>query len=127
MSGNGSYNRKTVNVKQIHSNVEQQLIQITEDKLENILLKYIKNLNIKNSWISPASIFITVVIAKTTATFTDSLGLSAAVWESIFILVGVGSLIWLVRNLIHITKNWDISSISHLICKIKNSDESKDS
>jgi len=127
MSNNGSYNRKTVDVKQVHSNLEQQLIQITEDKLENILLKYIKSLNIKGSWVSPASIFITVVIAKTTATFTETLGLSAAVWEAMFILIGIGSLIWLVKNIISIIGNWGTSSIEYIICKIKNSDESKSS
>jgi len=122
MSGNGAYSRKTLDVKQVHSNLEQELIQITEDKLENILLKYVKNLNIKGSWVSPASIFITVVIAKTTANFTDSLGLSAAVWDAIFILVGIGSLIWLGKNILSIVKNSGTSSISYIICKIKNSD-----
>jgi len=123
MSNNGSYNRKTVNVSTVHSNLEQQLIQITEDKLENILLKHIKSLNIKDSWISPTSIFITVVIAKTTATFDESLGLSAATWEAFFILLGVASLGWLGRNVVKIYKTREHSSIKHLICKIKNSDE----
>jgi len=121
MSNNGSYSRKTVNIKEVHSNTEQQLIQITEDKLENIFLKQVKNLNIKNSWVSPASILVAVGLTKTTATFNKALGLSAAVWEALFILVGIGCSCWLIRNLFLIYKSWDKSSIPNLIASIKNS------
>ena len=114
-------------VRKHRSNVESDLIEITEDKLENILLKYVKKLNIKDSWISPASILITVVIAKTTAKFSPALGLSAEVWEAIFIVTGFLSAIWLVKNLIKIFNNRNETSISSLMTKIKNSQEATES
>ena len=58
------------------SNVKSDLIEITHDKLENILLKHLKNLDIRNSWITPASIFLTVLIVRLTATFNDSFGIN---------------------------------------------------
>jgi hypothetical protein len=119
---NAGYSRKTVDVKQIHSNVDQQLIQITEDKLENILIKQLKFMNIKNSWVNPASILIAIVTAMTTATFKDSFGISANQWEALFTVVGLLSGGWLVRNIVLILKNYNTSSIKYLISTIKNSD-----
>jgi L-fucose isomerase-like protein len=61
------------------SNVKSDLIEITHDKLENILLKYLKNLSIAKSWITPVSLGITLLIAKLTATFNKTFGIDVAV------------------------------------------------
>jgi hypothetical protein len=114
-------------VRNLRSNVESDLIEITEDKLENILLKHIKQLNIKDSWVSPLSLFVAVAAAKTTATFNDALGLKAAVWEAIFVLVGVGSVCWLARNLYLIASNWNKSTLDSLMNRIKDSQDGGES
>jgi len=44
MANNGNYSRKTIDITEIHSNIEQKLIQITEDRLKLILNQHIKNL-----------------------------------------------------------------------------------
>ncbi|WP_422766853.1 hypothetical protein ACOX9X_11370 [Photobacterium leiognathi subsp. mandapamensis] len=110
-------------VRNHRSNVQSDLIEITEDKLEVILIKHIEKLNIRDSWISPSSMLVAIITAKTTATFNDSFGLSAAVWETIFVLSGIFSAIWLIRNLCLIGINWKSSDLSSLICRIKNSQE----
>ena len=114
-------------VRSLRSNVESDLIEITEDKLENILLKHLENLNVRDSWLSPLSLLTAVVAAKTTATFNDAFGLKAPVWEAIFVLVGFGALIWLVRNIIRIARKWDQCSIDSLMSLIKNSQDAADS
>jgi hypothetical protein len=114
-------------VRNLRSNVESDLIEITEDKLENILLKHIKQLNIKDSWVSPLSLLVAVAVAKTTASFNYALGLKAAVWEAIFVLVGVGSVCWLARNSYLIASNWNKSTLDSLMNRIKDSQDGGES
>ncbi|MCY1634390.1 hypothetical protein NQ163_08390 [Marinifilum sp. D737] len=103
------------------SNVKSDLIEITHDKLENILLKYLGNLNKMRSWITPLSIFVTVLVTLLTATFNDYLGLSKEVWNALFILLLIGSIIWLIISLIIIAKCWKKSTLEYLIDKVKSS------
>ena len=107
------------------SNVKSDLIEITHDKLENILLKHLKNLDIRNSWITPASIFLTVLIVRLTATFNDSFGISKDVWNAFFLILMIGSLIWLIWKIIEIINCWKKSSVEYLINSIKASESSK--
>ena len=107
------------------SNVKSDLIEITHDKLENILLKHLKNLDIRNSWITPASIFLTVLIVRLTATFNDSFGISKDVWNAFFLILMFGSLIWLIWKIIEIINCWKKSSVEYLINSIKASETNK--
>jgi uncharacterized membrane protein YuzA (DUF378 family) len=127
MANNNQYDQDTVSVVQVHRNVDQEVIQITEDKLENILIKYIKNLGLKGSWVSPLSIVITVIIAMSTATFSTAFGIEAPVWKAFFVLVGVLSTVWLIISLLNIFSKRKESSITFLICKIKNAVENENS
>ncbi|MCD8440634.1 hypothetical protein [Tenacibaculum finnmarkense] len=107
------------------SNVKSDLIEITHDKLENILLKHLKSLDIRNSWITPASIFLTVLIARLTSTFNDSLGIPKDVWNAFFLIVMIGSGIWLIWKIVEIISCWKKSSVEYLINSIKASEKGK--
>jgi hypothetical protein len=107
------------------SNVKSDLIEITHDKLENILLKHLKNLDIRKSWITPASIFLTVLIARSTSTFNDSLGIPKDVWNAFFLILMIASVIWLIWCLVEIISCWKKSSIDYLINTIKVSKPNK--
>ena len=107
-------------VDKIIVNVKSDLITITEDKLENILLKNIDQKSINKSWITPLSIFITTLITNLSANFNDIYGLKSAVWESIFILVTFGTAIWLIIAIVRIVMNRGKGSLPKLIAKIKN-------
>jgi hypothetical protein len=105
------------------SNVKSDLIEITHDKLENILLKHLKNLDIRKSWITPASIFLTVLITRLTSTFNDSLGIPKDVWNAFFLILMVSAAIWLLWRIIEIIKCWKKSSVEYLINNIKASED----
>lgn len=107
------------------SNVKSDLIEITHDKLENILLKHLKNLDIRKSWITPASIFLTVLIARLTSTFNDSLGIPKNVWDAFFLIIMMVSGIWLLWKIIEICNCWKKSSVEYLINTIKASEINK--
>ncbi|HEX7516516.1 MAG TPA: hypothetical protein VF345_04440 [Chthoniobacterales bacterium] len=79
----------------IHSNVKQEVIIVTSDRLELCLRKHLDSVAAKGAWITPASLFITFVATLCASTFHNAFGLSAAVWEAMFILLSLASAIWL--------------------------------
>lgn len=109
------------------SNVKSDLIEITEDKLENILLKHLSKLEIRKGWVAPLGVFVSVLLATLSATFNDKFGIIAATWEAIFLLVVAVSAVWLVVSLVRMVANWKQSSIDFLICQIKRVDGSEES
>lgn len=111
------------------SNVKSDLIEITEDKLENILLKHLQRLGTRRSWITPLSLFITTLLAILSATFGDMLGIEAPVWKAIFLLASIASFLWLIASTVLLAVNWKQSSLPYLIAIIKNANvtRSKDS
>lgn len=101
------------------SNIKSDFIEITEDKLENILLKYLHCLKYRTGWIAPLSIFATLLVTILTATFNDNFGLKAEVWKSIFILCCFGAGSWFLFSIYQLIINWDSTKIETLINKIK--------
>ena len=109
------------------SNIKSDVIEITEDKLENILLKHIKRMGTRKGWLTPLGLFITVVLANVPTSFSAKFGIPASIWESSFILAGIGFGGWLFVSLIRLGYYWKESSTDFLICKIKDSDKSQSS
>jgi len=102
------------------TNTKSDLIEITHDKLEIILLKHLEFVSIKNSWISPISVFVTILLTNLTATFKKFIGIEKEVWEALFLLGLVGSIFWLVIALIRISIHRKEANIDYVINKIKN-------
>ena len=100
------------------SNIKSDLIEITHDKLENILLKHLHRLKYRRELVAPLSIFITLLITVQTVTFND-FGLKAEMWKSIFIFCAFLTLIWLIYSIILLIKYWNSTTIDSLIDKIK--------
>ena len=107
------------------TNVKSDLIEITGDKLENILLKHLHMLGTRKSWITPLSLLVTVLLADLTANFGDRFGIKGPVWEALFLLIIWGSLIWFFVSLICLCIHWKKSSLSNLINVIKNAKEER--
>jgi len=107
-------------IDQVRSNVKSDLKEITDDKLENILLKYLSLLTIRTAWITPFSIFLATLITKLTAKFNDTFGIKAPVWEAVFILAIIAAFIWFIVDIVLLIKGWKDSSMEKLLTKIKN-------
>ena len=110
-------------ISERRSNVKSDLIEITEDKLENILLKHLKRMGTRKGWLAPLGLCISVILANVSATFSTKFGIPASTWEAVFILAAIGSSIWLVVSIVSMCANWKESSTDSLINKIKASDE----
>lgn len=118
--GSGPETSKFIN--KLRSNVKSDLIEITEDKLENILLKHLRKMAIRKEWITPFSLFLTVLLANLTATFAKKFGIDADVWHAFFLLFAFASFIWLVVSVVRLIGRWKEASIDNLIAIIKNAE-----
>lgn len=118
-------NEESKFIDQRRTNVKSDLIEITEDKLENILLKHLQQLGVRKSWITPLSLLVTIILANLSATFGDKFGIKGSVWEAFFLLVATVSGIWLVVSIIRIIIRWKESSLTNLIAIIKNAKDER--
>lgn len=108
-------------VNNICSNTKTDFIEITEDKLENILMKYITILKKTKNWITPFSIFLTILITILTADFKkEFLGIDQFIWSAIFYISLFISGLWLIADLYNLLKYNKKSKIECLIKTIKN-------
>ena len=100
----GKFSKTDVLVKTIHSNLDQSVIQITEDRLHLYLIEHLKKIEDSKSWVSPASLLAAILTTFATTTFKDFGGFLATFWEAVFFLAGLATLVWLVRCLFRLSK-----------------------
>lgn len=103
-------------------NIQTDLIKITRDKLEIILLKEFNSMKKVPDWKTPASIFITTLITVLTATFKNFL-FPKEIWNALFLLLMLISGIGFLINLVRLLKIHKKDSIGSLINKIANIEE----
>lgn len=101
----------------VHRNVSQELIEITEDKLNIILREYKGNLEKKKGWHTPLALSLAIILVLTTTDFKASFGFSAEKWSAIFTISLIAFLIWFLIELFNAKLNTDVDN---LIRKIKN-------
>ncbi len=112
-------NNKFINKK--CCNTKSDLIEITEDKLENILSRFISNLRKVQIWLTPLSLFITILISILTAEFNkEFIGISKEIWTAIFYICLVASFIWLIVSIIYSICFYKKTRLKNVIGEIKN-------
>ena len=80
----------------VHKNLSQEIIIVNIDRMKLILQDHNAKLKRNTDWINPLAIFIALLLADLTATFnTDFIGIKAAVWEAIIILLTVIAALYL--------------------------------
>jgi len=117
MANGGRFSQVQTPVAVVHSNLNQEVIQVTEDKLRLILKEHVVNIEQKNSWMTPLGVLLSVVTAFSTSSFKDAFGLKAATWEAVFIITGVVSMVWLLKALY---TAFDSKTIDDVVDRIKN-------
>jgi uncharacterized membrane protein YqjE len=111
----GRYSRKTVEVKAVHTNLQQEVIQITEDKLRLVLSNYLTALEQRKSWIAPLGLLLTIIVVFSTSTFKDAY-FKASTWEAFFLMGGFLTCIWLILSVI---KAINTKKIDDVLTEIK--------
>lgn len=92
----------------VHKNVGQEYIVTTKDKVELALNDQQYYLKTRRDWITPATLFISVLATLVAADFKNFGGLSSDFWKAIYVLLLCSSFIWLIYTSIiaikHINK-----------------------
>jgi undecaprenyl pyrophosphate phosphatase UppP len=102
-------------VNEVHLNVAQNVIVITEDKLRLHLGNTTKKMEKKNAWVAPLGILLAIILAFATADFRD-FGLKASTWEAVFVIAAGLALLWLIWSIIQHSKS---ETVDDLIERIK--------
>lgn len=119
MPSNISKDNKYIN--QVCRNVKSDLIEITEDKLNNILSEFILNYKKVQSWITPLTLSISILLVILTADFNkDFLGIKKEIWSAIFYLSLIACICWLIWCILNIIKYYKKTRLDYIIKKIKN-------
>ena len=102
-------------VSQVHLNVSQDLIVITEDKLRIHLTRSRDVAEKRKTWITPLGIFLALLLPLGTANFKDFI-LKGSTWEAMVLIGVIASVIWLIYELRTCQKS---ETIDQLIERIK--------
>lgn len=115
MASKGRFSSIQAPTTVVHSNLDQEIIQITEDRLRLVLKDHLDRVEEGSAWQAPLGLLIGVVAAFATADFRDAY-FKAATWEAIFIITGVVSTVWLARASYRAVTS---PSIGDIVSKIK--------
>lgn len=107
---------ETVEVTNVHSNLSQEIIKITTDKLKLILKDYLHLMERKNEWIAPLGIVITLLVVLTTTSFKEAY-FSADTWKAIFVITLLLSSGWLLKSFWYAIKSPSVEEIVERIKK----------
>ena len=106
----------------IHANLGQELIVTTRDRLELCLRRHLDGLESRERWLIPLGIFVPVILTLLTADFRDSLGLKKDVWQAIFIIVALATVLLTGRFGLRTLRSWwsgRVESIDSIISEVK--------
>lgn len=99
----------------VFTNLEQEIILTTEDKIRICLMRHISRMEQKWRWLTPLGIALTIGIIFPTSTFHDFL-LPAETWQAIFVVSGAISVGWLVTAAVQAVRS---PSIDDVVAEIK--------
>jgi hypothetical protein len=111
--------KEMVQVGTVHLNVAQEYIMITEDKTYRCLSEWKERIEQRNSWIAPVSLLASLTMTFVTATFKDAMAVPKETWEAVFIISIVGSVLWVLRELIKLRPGSRDPTVEELITKLK--------
>lgn len=91
----GKFSKIDAPVTSIHSNLDQSVIQITEDRLRLCLIEHLGKIEDRKAWVAPASLLAAILTTFATTDFKDFAWLKAATWEAVFLVIGLITAGWL--------------------------------
>ena len=104
-------------IDNVIDNTSANLIKITEDRLNVILLKNVPKLRKPQEIINPIALLLSLLAAIVTADFKEVLGLTAESWKAIFVVAFIISIFYLLYCLYNLIFNR--SSIDSILKEIK--------
>ncbi|WFR64292.1 hypothetical protein P9222_09025 [Paenibacillus amylolyticus] len=118
-------NQELIGDNRVHKNLNQDIIITTTDKINLALIDQEKYLHSKRDWITPLSILLAVIASLVAADFKTFLTVSADSWKAVFILIGISSIVWLIKCGIRAYKYRNKGSNREFIDRLKKDSEAE--
>lgn len=109
----------------IYTNINQDIIVTTEDKIKLVLIKTKETLKSQRDWLTPLSLFLSFITTLSTSEFKETLGQNKDFWKAIFVILTIGSIIWFLISLYKLYKYWRCDDLDKIIKQIKLIEEPK--
>lgn len=105
-----------------YTNIAQEFIITTSDKIRLSLIENREPLKVKISWVAPTGILVALILTLVTTEFKKTVfGMKPEVWEALFMLSSFLCLLWLIYTLWHSWKFRGKGSVEDVIKKLKQS------
>lgn len=118
MSDQGNFS--PFKVVKFHENLDQEVIQITEDRLRIIVDEHLKKNQSLQDSLAISGLFFTTVTTLNTAVFNDNPYISAHRLDGLYFLLSIVSGVWLAYSVYKFVKSPDLNA---LILKVKNQEK----
>lgn len=102
----------------IHKSLGQEVMVTTVDKVRLCLIQHLDCLRAKHEWLMPLSLLLTFLATLLSAEFTNFV-LKAPVWEAIFIIGFLVSVVWLGLAGLRAWKIRKLGGIDAIISQLK--------
>ncbi len=104
----------------VHTNLDQEVIITTKDKIKLALSETKDILESKRLWTTPLGTFLSLFVTLLTADFKEkSFGLTSSVWQAIFVISSIVSIGYLIKSLYLLYKFRDKGDIEEIIKQLK--------
>lgn len=101
-----------------YENVRQEFVFTTVDKLKLCLIEHKGHLRARREWLAPAGLLVALVTTLVASDFHAALGLTADVWQAMYVLAAVGAAALTVVLGIRAARNIKKTGLDKLIDKI---------
>lgn len=101
----------------VYQNITQDVVFITKDKLELVLIKAEKCLSQKKAWIAPLGLVVSCLLSILSADFKNFF-FPSSVWYSIFIMTTFICFFWFCYTIYVTFRNKNKGNIEDIINKI---------
>lgn len=101
-------------------NLEHDVVVTTTDKIELCLRDAQDDLRASLGWVAPLGLAVTL-ITTLFATDFQKWGFSADVWEAVYLIGAVASVVWLIIAALRAFRNRNRADIQGIVAKIKDS------
>lgn len=74
--------------------LSQNLVIISVDKIRLAYTDHMSHRSVRDAWLGPAGILVSMLLTLLTASFSDAFGIAGATWKALFIFGVVSAGIW---------------------------------
>lgn len=109
-----------------YRNIKSDYITITEDKLENIVSKFLAKFKHRARWITPFTLGLSLIASLSATNFTkDALGMAGEYWQYSYRIAFYACCIWSIYAIIRALIVVNSSNSKRLLDEIKNIHKTK--